>query len=628
MALTQLFRRGLLSLIVAALVGAVSMSAAAAQDDEEPQERVSNCGQALSDLRNLDLGLDTLESANNCARGITNPVAGAQEAALVAEDAKDVVEEKIDGKWQEIVASIGAGALRGIMWTMTFWLDKPSNIVLGAGDVNDDGTPKNSGNLISQVGQYTTWLQGLFGVLSIMAIAVRFAMTRWSDFEDSITDFLMTLGRILVTSIIWVPLIMLCTRMSDGLAQWIITESSATAEEGMKAFLTDAEFPEGWKIATAWSTGGGSGTTAMILIASIVSIVTSVIQILFSFMREGMLVILCAVVPMVAYASGLESGREAWGKVKGWTIALLLFPPAAALVYAIAFLAVGEIGEDDSIGVMGILVIFGMAVLVLPSLISLVAPQAGVAPSGGSGMKVAGAIGTAAAAGAIAGGAGGAFGGGGSKAAAGASPSGAAGPAGGGSGGGGGGGEGGGGGSPMPGGSGGSGGGGGGGESDSSGGSAGSFGGASGGSGGGETGGAGAGASSPGGDVGGQPAGPSGGEEGGSVTPPMPGGGSEGEGESSPGGPAGSPGGATPPAGSPAGSAGGGGGGESGSPSGGGFSHGAAAKATGASLAASASGQQQPNPRGFNGPKPSSPKPPPVNQLRQRPPQVPSGVPR
>lgn len=623
MALTQLFRRGLLSLIVAALVGAVSMSAAAAQDDEEPPVRVSNCGQALSDLRNLDLGLDTLASAGNCALGVTNPVAGTQEAVAAAADTKNVVEEKIDGKWQEIVASIGAGALRGIMWTMTFWLDKPSNIVLGAGDVSDDGTPKNSGNLISQVGQYTTWLQGLFGVLSIMAIAVRFAMTRWSDFEDSITDFLMTLGRILVTSIIWVPLIMLCTRMSDGLAQWIITESSATAEEGMKAFLTNAEFPEGWKIATAWSTGGGSGTTAMILIASIVSIVTSVIQILFSFMREGMLVILCAVVPMVAYASGLESGREAWGKVKGWTIALLLFPPAAALVYAIAFLAVGEIGEDDSIGVMGILVIFGMAVLVLPSLISLVAPQAGVAPSGGSGMKVAGAIGTAAAAGAIAGGAGGAFGGGGSKAAAGASPSGGAGPAGGGAGGGGGGG------SPMPGGSGGSGGGGGGGESDSSGGSAGSFGGASGGSGGGagESGGAGAGASSPGGDVGGQPAGPSGGEEGGSVTPPMPGGGSEGEGESSPGGPAGSPGGATPPAGSPAGSAGGGGG-ESGSPSGGGFSHGAAAKATGASLAASASGQQQPNPRGFNGPQPSSPKPPPVNQLRQRPPQVPSGVPR
>lgn len=436
MALTHflnLLRRGILGLLVAALVTVASMAAAVAQDDEggEDDEKRSACSQTFSDVfGDGDLGLSTLASGVECATNMSPGNAGmVQEVAGTAADTKDAVEEKVDGKFQEIIASFGSGALRGIMWMMTFWLDKPSDIVINAGDVDDQGNARSSNNLIFQVQDYTLWLQALFGVLSIFAIAVRFAMSRWSDFEDNAVDFLMTLGRIILTTVIWVPVIMLATRMSDAFAQWVIDESSAAADEGMKVFLSgDDEFPENWNIAAAWGAFGGNGITAMVLITSIVSMLTSVIQVVFSFMREGMLVILCVAVPMVAYASALESGKEAWGKIKGWTIALILFAPAASLVYAIAFLAVGSIGEEDSIGVLGILVLFGMAVLVLPSLISLLAPQAGVAPAGGSGLKVAGAmVGAAATVGGMAL-AGGAFGGGGSKAAAASAPKGSAGP--------------------------------------------------------------------------------------------------------------------------------------------------------------------------------------------------------
>jgi type IV secretion system protein TrbL len=618
MALTPTLRRGLMAMIVAVLVAVAAMSSAAAQEDaEEDEEKRTACSQAFSDVfGDGDLGWDTLTSTVECGTNLSpgNANLGAEVAGTAA-DTSDAVEEKIDGKFAEIIASIGSGALRGVMWLMTFWLEKPSSIVLNAGEVNDDGTAKNGNNLIFTVQDYTLWLQALFGVFSIFAIAVRFALSRWSDFEDNAADFLMTLGRIILTSVIWVPVIMLATRMSDGFAQWVISESTAQADEGMKVFLTNGEFPDGWNIATAWGTLGGTGTGAVILITSIISIITSVIQILFSFMREGMLVILCVAVPMVAYASALDAGKEAWGKIKGWTIALLLFAPAAALVYSIAFLAVGSIGEEDSIGVMGILVIFGMAVLVLPSLISLLAPQAGVAPAGGSGLKVAGAMvgGAATAAGMAV--AGGAFGGGGSKAAAAAAPKGSAGPDTGGPGGTDGGSEGGG---DPTGPTGGPGGTDGGSEGDGS-----SPMGSTGGDGGSEGGGGGTGgfggdgsADSDGGDATsmGDP-GTDGGVGGAEVEPPSSGEGSTPGAGSPESGPSSSP----SPQGSP-----GAGAGESGSPSSSGpQGHSGGSPGSGTSTPSSPSGGQH------RSGSPSTPPPaPPVTKLRDTPAQPPSGVPR
>lgn len=621
--------------LLAAVIAVGITPIASAQDDNDDGHE---CSQAWNDITDANI-IGGVVNGAQCIGATVSADSGFdisldEDGELQAEgrdegNIQEKVEEKLDDKFQEIIASFGSGALRGIMWMMTFWLEKPSDIVINAGGVDDQGNARNSNNLIFQVQDYTLWLQGLFGVFSIFAIAVRYAMSRWSDFEDNAVDFLMTLGRIILTTAIWVPVIMLATRMSDAFAQWVIEESSAAADEGMKVFLSgDSDFPENWNMAAAWTSFGGTGTAALVLLTSIISIFTSVIQVVFSFMREGMLVILCVAVPMVAYASALESGKEAWGKIKGWTIALILFAPAAALVYAIAFLAVGSIGEEDSIGVLGVLVLFGMAVLVLPSLISLLAPQAGVAPAGGSGLKVAGAmVGAAATVGGMAM-AGGAFGGGGSKAAAASAPKGSAGPDTGGPGGTGGS-EGGGDGPTSP--TGGPGGPDGGSEGDSS--SPGSPGGTDGGSEGdsgtGGTGGSGGGVGGFGGGSDSDDSGDSGGDPT-SMGDPGGTGGSEAEPPSS--GEGSAPGGDSPDSGSPSGSpstpGGQTGGGESGSPS--------PTPQSGNSGGGSPSpGSSPQGPTGGGHHRPSSPStpsspppPPPVNRLRDTPAQPPSGVPR
>jgi type IV secretion system protein TrbL len=392
----------LLMLVIVALLALGSAAPASAQDDGgDGNEHASSCSDMFTDAMNMHWS-DAGGSALDCGKDTLTHGAPV-EAALATGDAANGVknwgEEKVEGVFKSMVSNFGTAALRGVMWMMDFWVRNPSNILLDAGgnvddqgnsvDANGDGETSGSG-LIGNVQNYTYWLQGLLGVLSVLAVAVRFIMSRWSDAEENATDFVMMLGRIIVTSTIWVPLIMLATKMTDGLSTWIIDESSKSASDGMKVFLQE-DMPEGWAFAGAWSAVSMPGVTVMVLLGSILSIVTSVLQIFFSFIREGMLIILAAVMPMIAYGSGMKSGQEAWGKAKAWTLGLLLFKPAASLVYAIAFLAVGELGKDDTMSVLGVLVIFGMATFMLPSLVALVAPPTAGTLTGPSGGKVLGA---------------------------------------------------------------------------------------------------------------------------------------------------------------------------------------------------------------------------------------------
>ncbi|WP_125187508.1 hypothetical protein [Corynebacterium bovis] len=373
-----------------------------------------------------DTGIDTIKClASNPGQvgmaGCTLKAAGDAAGAAVGA-AKDKVGDAVEGQFKKAIVAIGDSALRFVMWMLSFWLERPSNIVLSAGKGVDAAGHSDGRSMIFDVQDYTIWVQALLGVVSLIAIGVRFTLSRWSEAEDNVQDFVRTLGRIIVTSAVWIPGVILATRFTDGLGVWILDGAKHQASEGMRVFLAgDADMPDGWKIASSW--GGAVGNTGMagvVLIGSILSMIASLAQILFSFMREAMLVILAAVMPILAYASGTSTGREAYDKAKGWTLALLLFKPAAALVYAIAFMSVKDIGDEDSMSVLGILVLFGLAAFCFPALLSLVAPPAGVAPAGPSAMRVAGSVGGGVAAGAAASRmfGGGAFGSGGSKAAA------------------------------------------------------------------------------------------------------------------------------------------------------------------------------------------------------------------
>lgn len=155
---------------------------------------------------------------------------------------------------------------------------------------------------------------------------------------------------------------------------------------------TVGETSEGLKTLLARSPG-------LMFMLAVLGIVTSVIQIIMLVIRNAALLVLTAAWPLAAASS--ISGEEAmWKRTTAWIAALILYKPAAAIIYAAGFRLLHEdqaYGGELLAAIQG-MVLLGLAVLALPAMIRLVVPAAGM-----GGPSTAGVIG--AGAGVLAGGA-------------------------------------------------------------------------------------------------------------------------------------------------------------------------------------------------------------------------------
>lgn len=93
-----------------------------------------------------------------------------------------------------------------------------------------------------------------------------------------------------------------------------------------------------------------------------------------------------------------ELGRQWFQKAMGWTIAFILYKPAAAIVYAVAFQLMGSFsGTGALIGSITGFALMIVALLALPALMRFVTPMVGAVASGsGGGAAAAGAMATGA----------------------------------------------------------------------------------------------------------------------------------------------------------------------------------------------------------------------------------------
>lgn len=134
----------------------------------------------------------------------------------------------------------------------------------------------------------------------------------------------------------------------------------------------------------------------------LVSLLIFVTQVILLVIRGGLLVIMVALLPVAAAAGSTQVGKSMLSKYLAWLLALILYKPAAAILYAMAF----RLGGADREGLLDVitgLTIFVAALFMLPALLRLIVPATGAVASGGGigGLAAAGA-GAAGATGAIA----------------------------------------------------------------------------------------------------------------------------------------------------------------------------------------------------------------------------------
>lgn len=274
----------------------------------------------------------------------------------------------------------------------TWWLK------IGAPDMG-------AGSATDRIQQSTLIFVGMAGV-----IGTAFALIKLARDQDraSTENLIMGMVRTILTTAIAVPMVGLLFGVTDVLAPWLVTTISGSAQED--------------GLGTAMGLEALTGTTMTMQLAGIIlfivplALLGAIINAVLVIFSYGAAIALCGVLPIFAAASQTERGRKSFDKAVGWLAAVVLFKPAAAILYGagLALLkgingtADNELG-NTAIGLITGLVIICSACVAMPALAKVLVPAVSAGPQGmgASGLAM---VGGAVAIGALTGGIGAAAG--------------------------------------------------------------------------------------------------------------------------------------------------------------------------------------------------------------------------
>lgn len=274
----------------------------------------------------------------------------------------------------------------------TWWLK------IGAPDMS-------TGSATDRIQQSTLVFVGMAGV-----IGTAFALIKLARDQDraSTENLVMGMVRTVLTTALAVPMVGLLFGVTDVLAPWLVTTISGSAQED--------------GLGSAMGLDAIAGTTMTMQLAGIVLFVVplallgSIINAVIVIFSYGAAIALCGILPIFAAASQTERGRKSFDKAVGWLAAVVLFKPAAAILYGAGLaLLKGINGSADNelgntaIGLITGLVIISSACIAMPTLAKVLVPAVSAGPQGmgASGLAM---VGGAVALGAITGGMGAAAG--------------------------------------------------------------------------------------------------------------------------------------------------------------------------------------------------------------------------
>jgi type IV secretion system protein TrbL len=248
--------------------------------------------------------------------------------------------------------------------------------------------PEGSSSTVGFLQNSLWYYVGGLAILSIIIGGIRMA---WEQRAQPGKDLLQALITLIVVSGTGLAVIALAVTAADAFSVWILngaTNCNVSAAGDSSCFGTN--------IASmiALTSTSPIGVIGILILGSIALLMTYV-QVALMVVRGGLLVILAGVLPLTASFTNTQMGKQWFSKVIGWSIAFILYKPAAALIYAAAFSLTGtDAFSKDGGGIWSILTglaLMLMALIALPALLRFVAPMTGALAGGGSsGLALAG----------------------------------------------------------------------------------------------------------------------------------------------------------------------------------------------------------------------------------------------
>jgi hypothetical protein len=244
----------------------------------------------------------------------------------------------------------------------TFWVSMPT-----ANLASQDGVTASPvvGFVNSELGYWTLAL----AVLSVILGGTRMI---WEQRGAPLKDLLRSLLTLTLVSGLGLAVISILVIAADAFSASIIDR--ATDGKGFAHAMAILVMTN--------QTGVG---VFILIILGLVGLLASLVQIVLMIVRGGMLVILAGILPTTAAFTNTEMGRQWFQKAVGWTIAFILYKPAAAIVYAVAFKLMGSSGGNVLLGSITGFALMIVALLALPALMRFVTPMVGAVASGSGG---------------------------------------------------------------------------------------------------------------------------------------------------------------------------------------------------------------------------------------------------
>ncbi|WP_284988022.1 MULTISPECIES: hypothetical protein [unclassified Arthrobacter] len=280
-------------------------------------------------------------------------------------DWKCGAEDFISGLGDDAMANMAKAIMEGMSQMVTtlstFWVSTPTvNLT------SQDGSAASP--VVSLVNsELMPWTLAL-AVLAVILGGIRLI---WEQRGAPLKDLLRSLITLTLVSGLGLGVISILVIAADAF-------SAATIDRS-----TDGKgFAESMQLLTmANQTGVG---VFILIVLGLIGLLASLVQIVLMVVRSGMLVILAGILPTTAAFTNTEMGRQWFQKAVGWTIAFILYKPAAAIVYSVAFLLMGNSGGKDAlIGSITGFTLMVVALFALPALMRFVTPMVGAVASGG-----------------------------------------------------------------------------------------------------------------------------------------------------------------------------------------------------------------------------------------------------
>ncbi len=237
---------------------------------------------------------------------------------------------------------------------VTFWTDLPMPQL------------STASGPVAQLQSMTYWLSGFVAVLSLLIAAGRMALSRSGEPAGRAAKGLLTL---IVASGTGVAAINALGYFGDQYSQWILNRSAGGDLGARLAKLA----------AITAVPGMGSG---LVLIVALVAILASLAQMGLMLVRIGVVTMLAGTLPLSAAGTSTATGQAWFARVVAWLLAFILYKPAAATVYASAFLLIGK-GQDAASVLSGLFLMI-LAIVALPALLRLLTPAVAAATSSGA----------------------------------------------------------------------------------------------------------------------------------------------------------------------------------------------------------------------------------------------------